>query len=1322
MDPFSITASVVTLIQVSAQVTVLVKQFRDEVNVVDTTLNGILNDVDGFQQVLQSMKETFAQEDIQAEVQTTGHVGSHWKNLARSLSDGEGTLDQLRSLLTSVSKSTSFLDATRKQLRLKSAIAQISGFREQIQSYRAALQLSLSTVIVWNQVTLQKSTAKLPERVIPNLNKLYDEIRNLGADLNAKIEKLQSTVVNQGFHAESELISLTNLKECVESAADVVSTASTTLGPEGSDKASAKYGSDFGDVFKKESNETMQRWMSSNTVYEFDDVEAPTLDPSETSTGDALTVYESDSDSDIENELVRALFNNGKRRKEQGDLHGAERHLRNCLSRFPSTTSYTSLASSQSTSITGVSKAELLEMLTETYCLQGSWTQAKSTMKEKLAITERQTGKKSESFLWDSFTLCEILLNTKDYTEAHIHGRQSLRGFRKLREPGHDGYEKTLVLLIKICKEQENLEDEEAYAALLGSYRGNLATQQSTPGTKSNTPQDLASPLTDAHPQDLTFAVTTKYIASDVSLPSSRRMSGKPKSPERWEPSSSIDPKLGTSLNRANTTHSDEQSPSSMLGKLTTKLPDARGGLSMENAAAQEFVVSTPNGCALTGGETKPQTAKLTPGLSLATPDNHTSRADVLTRSLEAARSSFKGPPEGDIAIKPTNETLSSSATRISSKATPQLQSTLPSAHSPDSGDTSSYTKLLVALCQQELGSKPVFMIGRGREGYNCMVFADSSQRREIAKVTGCKTREEARHNAASKAYKALVLLSTQSRPTTSTNNTTEEVPVLAPNTEPPAAPREGHVDPPAYTPNEAPSNLSSPVEFLQSIPEIMVSPTLNQTTFLRSMACDPAQSFPVRRAASDSRLPWHKNTNAEPFSNHTKLHTESFGGLHGATANPDLPTHRRAASTSTRLPDWKTGEATGFSHPSKLMVPRPALKSPHGSDDSRKRPTAQPSVTFDTIEGSVERSNHSNPDPVTPTSRSFSLFPTSMAKTFSLQDRRSKSDDPSLTKKKSLRFALLGSSSKRKSPTTASPASEATGTPPASSSIRSCPICTASLHDLSDDEAWSHVDSCLGESSPQITNTAYELPASEPSFFAAELPAPFTPPTPSGSRVGGPNLPSSPIQSPSAMSDLHRAFSRRDLSADKFEIEDEVNVAVPPAMSPLSRFELNPLQRQVLLLGDAKCGKTWLSSAWCNGVIPKHTPSSATTFTKPMGSLEVVVQDHSEVDFFRDHLRHASYGVVHAVLLCFDISSPESFDNVEHKWNHEADLYLNKVPKILVGCKKDINRGGSRTVWTRDAYKLTARISARAYFETSAVTMEGLDMLFNHVAQIAPR
>jgi hypothetical protein len=147
-DPLSITASVITLIQVSVQVTILLKQFNDEVSIVDATLTGLLSDVAGFQHVLESMKETFNQNEIKSNLQVTGHVGSHWKNLARSLEDGATTLQQLHTLLEGVNKTTSFLDGPRKQIRFKSAIDQIGIYREQIQSYRAALQLSLSTVIL----------------------------------------------------------------------------------------------------------------------------------------------------------------------------------------------------------------------------------------------------------------------------------------------------------------------------------------------------------------------------------------------------------------------------------------------------------------------------------------------------------------------------------------------------------------------------------------------------------------------------------------------------------------------------------------------------------------------------------------------------------------------------------------------------------------------------------------------------------------------------------------------------------------------------------------------------------------------------------------------------------------------------------------------------------------------------------------------------------------------------------------------------------------------------------------------------------------------
>ena len=147
-DPLSIIASVVTLIQVSVQVAVLIKEFRGEVSAMDATLSGLLSDVESLRRVLEAMEETFKQEEVKENLQITGHIGNHWKNLERSTKEGTTTLQELRGLLDNLNKTTSFLDGPRKQLRYKSAIDQISTFRGRIQSYHSALQLSLNTVIL----------------------------------------------------------------------------------------------------------------------------------------------------------------------------------------------------------------------------------------------------------------------------------------------------------------------------------------------------------------------------------------------------------------------------------------------------------------------------------------------------------------------------------------------------------------------------------------------------------------------------------------------------------------------------------------------------------------------------------------------------------------------------------------------------------------------------------------------------------------------------------------------------------------------------------------------------------------------------------------------------------------------------------------------------------------------------------------------------------------------------------------------------------------------------------------------------------------------
>ncbi|KAF2657921.1 hypothetical protein K491DRAFT_714050 [Lophiostoma macrostomum CBS 122681] len=266
-DPLSITASIVTPFQVSFQVTIRLKQFRDETAVVDIMLSEILEGVDNFQQTLESMKETLDVEDVSADLSLIGHVGSHWRNLTRSL----------------------------KELK------------------RSLVRLNLLRIL-YKQLGIQKSTNQISSSVLPSLDRLHDEFPSFGSILNAKIEDLKTLVTDQADR--THLDSMTNLRECVRSAADVVSSASTALTADASNKSSIKWGSDVGEVFRRDNNEIVLRWMRSSTIYELPDNEVPHSPMSVSSTDNTFSEYHSDSDSDIENDIIRGLLSSGKKKKE----------------------------------------------------------------------------------------------------------------------------------------------------------------------------------------------------------------------------------------------------------------------------------------------------------------------------------------------------------------------------------------------------------------------------------------------------------------------------------------------------------------------------------------------------------------------------------------------------------------------------------------------------------------------------------------------------------------------------------------------------------------------------------------------------------------------------------------------------------------------------------------------------------------------------------------------------------------------------------------------------------------------------------------------
>ncbi|KAI4266929.1 MAG: hypothetical protein L6R35_006902 [Caloplaca aegaea] len=112
------------------------------------------------------------------------------------------------------------------------------------------------------------------------------------------------------------------------------------------------------------------------------------------------------------------------------------------------------------------------------------------------------------------------------------------------------------------------------------------------------------------------------------------------------------------------------------------------------------------------------------------------------------------------------------------------------------------------------------------------------------------------------------------------------------------------------------------------------------------------------------------------------------------------------------------------------------------------------------------------------------------------------------------------------------------------------------------------------------------------------------------------------------------------------------------------------------------------------------------------------------------ERLRPLAYSKAHVILIGFSIDTPDSLDNVKHKWVEEANERCPSVPIILVGLKKDLRedqmaqeemRKKSQHFTTDSEGNNVARdIGARKYLECSSLTGEGVDDVFEAATRAA--
>lgn len=118
-------------------------------------------------------------------------------------------------------------------------------------------------------------------------------------------------------------------------------------------------------------------------------------------------------------------------------------------------------------------------------------------------------------------------------------------------------------------------------------------------------------------------------------------------------------------------------------------------------------------------------------------------------------------------------------------------------------------------------------------------------------------------------------------------------------------------------------------------------------------------------------------------------------------------------------------------------------------------------------------------------------------------------------------------------------------------------------------------------------------------------------------------------------------------------------------------------IRRKLVIIGDGACGKTSLLSVFTLGYFPTHyIPTVFENYVTDCRvdgkSVQLALWDTAGQEDY-ERLRPLAYAKAHVILIGFSVDTPDSLDNVKHKWIEEATERCPGVPIILVGLKKDL-------------------------------------------------
>lgn len=170
-----------------------------------------------------------------------------------------------------------------------------------------------------------------------------------------------------------------------------------------------------------------------------------------------------------------------------------------------------------------------------------------------------------------------------------------------------------------------------------------------------------------------------------------------------------------------------------------------------------------------------------------------------------------------------------------------------------------------------------------------------------------------------------------------------------------------------------------------------------------------------------------------------------------------------------------------------------------------------------------------------------------------------------------------------------------------------------------------------------------------------------------------------------------------------------------------------NPIRRKIVIVGDGACGKTSLLYVFTLGEFPtEYHPTVFENYVTDCRidgkAVQLALWDTAGQEEY-ERLRPLSYHNSHVILIGFALDVPDLLENARTKWVEEVKKYCAGTPFLLIGLKKDLRRNlhdKRRYVQFEQGEQVAKIIGAKAYMESSALTGEGVDDIFELTTRIS--